>query len=132
MIKFKNIGLAITGAIVGITGHHYGGKSKFWPTTEGWDLTLFYKYLDSLSLLEESAFFHIVVIIFIMFIVWNIYSVIFANELIKYFNLEAKYPRLNKFFKLRLQFQRYYLILNLVLFIVLCIFVLSINILVLA
>jgi len=104
------------------------GKNKFWGES---DLTSFYKYLDSFSLLEESAFFHIVVILTIMCIVWNIYSVIFANEFIKYFNLEAKYPRLNKFFKLRIQFQRYYLVLNLVLFLILCIFVLSINILVL-
>jgi hypothetical protein len=105
------------------------GKNNF---IEESDLTSFYKYLDSLSLLEESALFHIAVIVTIMCIVWNIYSVIFANEFIKYFNLEAKYPRLNKFFKLRIQFQRYYLFLNLVLFLILSIFVLSINILVLA
>jgi len=56
-----------------------------------------YKYLDSLTLLEESAVFHLVVIITIICIVWNVYSVIFANELIKVFNLETRYPRLNKF-----------------------------------
>jgi hypothetical protein len=45
--------------------------------------------------------------------------------------LENKYPRLNKFFILRRQFQWYYLVLNLVFFIIICIFVLCLDILVL-
>lgn len=104
------------------------GKNQFIGESE---ITSLYKYLDSLNILEESAIFHIVIILTIICIVWNIYSVIFANEIIKYFNLENKYPRLNKFFILRRQFQWYYLVLNLVFFIIICIFVLCLDILVL-
>ena len=42
----------------------------------------------------------------------NILSVLFGNEIIRYFNLEEKFPRLGLFFRLRLKFQRYYLIWN--------------------
>lgn len=42
---------------------------------EGLDLTSFNKYLESLSILEESALFHIIFRITLVFIVWNIYSV---------------------------------------------------------
>lgn len=95
-------------------------------------IDVLYAYLDSLSLLEESAIFHIIVILTILIIVFNIYSVLLGNEILKYLNIEEKYPRLTKILKLRLQFQRYYLIFNLLYLICICIFVLFINILVLA
>lgn len=103
------------------------GKDKLFSS-----LSPIYDYLDSLTLLEESALFHIVVLLVILSIAFNIYSVLFGNEVIKYFKLEEKYPRLHIFFKLRLQFQRYYLILNLILLIIICTVAISLNILVLA
>ena len=99
------------------------------------DLNLYwdwlYNYLDTLTLLEESAFFHILVLSVIFVIVFNIYSVLFGNEVIKYFKLEERFPKLNIFFKLRTQFQRYYLILNLILLICVCLISISLNLLVL-
>ena len=77
-------------------------------------LEAYYNFLDSLTLLEEAAFLHILYIFLILSMIMNIYSAFFANEIINYFNLEEKYPKLNKFFNLRLQFQRYYLIVNLI------------------
>ena len=77
------------------------------------NLNLFYENLDTLNILEVSALFHLLVIFAFMIIIFNIYSTIFGNEIIKYFKLEEKYPKLKKIFKLRLQFQRYYLIFNL-------------------
>ena len=50
----------------------------------------------------------------------NILSVLFGNEVIKYFNLEEKFPRLGLFFRLRLKFQRYYLILNVLTLLFVC------------
>ena len=87
-------------------------------------------FLDSLSLLEESAFFHILIMLTMIFIMSNIYSVLFGNEIIRIFKLEEKFPKLNKFFQF-LKFQRYYLILNLVYFIVVVSFVLFLDILIL-
>ena len=85
------------------------GPDKFLP-----DLTSLYEYLDSLSLLQESAFFHIIVLTVILTCILNITSVFFGNEIISYFKLEEKYPKLAFFFKVRNQFQRYYLIFTLI------------------
>jgi hypothetical protein len=63
--------------------------------------------------------------------VFNIYSVLFGNEIIKYLKLEEKYPKWNTFFKLRTQFQRYYFILNLILLICIILIAISLNLLVL-
>lgn len=97
-----------------------------WPTIG--DL---YSYLDTLNLLEFSALFHIVVLITILIIGFNILSVLMGNEIIKYFNLEEKYPKLAIFFQLRLKYQRYYILTHMFLLFIICIVVILINILVL-
>ena len=50
------------------------------------NLDSFYKYLDSLSLLEESALFHIFILSFILLTLVSLISTLFANELINLFN----------------------------------------------
>lgn len=65
------------------------------------NLKKFYEFLDSLTLLQESAFLHILMFISLLLIVFNILGALFGNEIIKYFNLEKKYPSLTTFFKLR-------------------------------
>ena len=69
-----------------------------------------YDYLNNMSLLEEASLLHILLFLVIMVTVFNILVALFSNEIIKYFNLEQKYPSLDAFFKLRIKFQRYYLI----------------------
>jgi hypothetical protein len=69
-----------------------------------------YGYLNNMSLLEEASLLHILLFLVIMFTVFNILIALFSNEIIKYFDLEKKYPSLDAFFKLRIKFQRYYLI----------------------
>lgn len=88
-------------------------------------------YLDSLSLLEESAIVHIAIFIAILVTLFNILSVFFGNELIKYFNLENKFSSLATFFKLRYTFQRYYLLWNIFFLFILCLSGIFVNILVL-
>ena len=84
------------------------------------DISSFYDYLDNLSLLDELALFYIIILTSLISIGFNITSVFFGNEIIIYFNLEQKFPRLAFFFRLRSQFQKYYLIINLsLLFIIL-------------
>lgn len=102
------------------------GPDKFLP-----DLTSLYEYLDSLSLLQESAFFHIIVLTVILTCILNITSVFFGNEIISYFKLEEKYPKLAFFFKVRNQFQRYYLIFTLIVMVWLCFGALFLNLLIL-
>ena len=57
----------------------------------------------------------------------NIFSALFANEIIKYFNLENRFPRLSLFFKIRLTLQKYYLIWSAFVLMVVCIFAIIIN-----
>jgi uncharacterized membrane protein len=87
-----------------------------------------YKYLDSLSVFKEHALLHIFILIALVLIVLNIVAVFFSNELLKYFDIEQKYPSLATFFKLRAKYQRYYLMWNCLLLIILCFLGIGINI----
>ena len=104
-----------------------GNRNKF---ISDFSLDDFYKFLDSLTLLEESAFLHILTFVFILLTVFSIISTLFSNELISYFNLETKYPRLGVFFRLIAKYQRYYLIWNFLTLIFICIMGIVINLLV--
>ncbi len=93
------------------------------------DLNKFYSYLDGLSLHQEGALFNIFVLLVILVTIFSILGVFFGNEIIKYFDLENKYPKLSTFFKVRAKLQRYYLMWNIFILLSLCIFGLFINIL---
>ena len=67
-----------------------------------------YEYLDSITLLQESALINILIFILILITVFNIITSMFANEIIKYFNIETKYPKLTNILKLRITLQKYY------------------------
>lgn len=95
------------------------------------DFISFYDYLNTLTVLQETVLFHLLVLIAIIGIVFNIASVFFGNEFIKYFNLETKFPKFAIFFKLRSKYQKYYLILNISLMFILCLGGIFINILIL-
>ena len=95
------------------------------------DLSPIYQYLDSLTLLEESALLHICFFTLIFFISINIISTLFANEMILYFNLGDKHPYLKKLLLLRSKFQRYYFILNFSLLFIIIIVALSLNLIIL-
>ena len=90
----------------------------------------FYQFLDSLSLLHHSSLLHICIFILLVLTVINIVSTLFGNELIKYFKLEEKFPRLSKFFKLRVTLQKYYLMWNVIILFLCCIVGIGINILI--
>ena len=79
---------------------------------KSFNLEPFYSYLDSLTLFQESAFLNILILLFILCCIFSITSIFFGNEIIRYFDLEARFPRLSIYFKLRNTFQRYYLFWN--------------------
>ena len=66
----------------------------------------FYEHLDTLSILQESSILHILLFTVLTVTVLNILSVLFGIELIKYFKLEERMPKLSGFCSLRAQFQR--------------------------
>ena len=70
----------------------------------------FIKYLDSLTLLQESALLHMLMFTYIICTLFTIIGVFFGNELINYLDLENKNRYLSSFLKIRARLQRYYLI----------------------
>lgn len=93
------------------------------------NLESFYKYLNSLNLIELSALYHILVLVAIAFLSFNILSAVLGNEIIKYFKLEE--TKLAAFLRLRLKFQKYYLTLSFSLIFLLIFVSIQINLLVL-
>lgn len=93
-------------------------------------LTQYYDFLNSLSLHQESAFINILLFLLLMLTILNILAIFFGNEIIKYFNLESKFPSLASFFKLRTKFQKYYLLWNIFIFFVVCFIGIFINIII--
>ena len=108
----------------------YTGEIKKFIGNSNFNLDYIYSYLDSLSLLQESALLHICIFITILLTLTNIFATLFANEIINYFDLENKYPSISGFLKLRAKFQKYYLIWNLIILLVLILGAIAINILV--
>lgn len=66
-------------------------------------------YLNNLSLLDESAILHILLFLILLLTALNILAIMFGNDIVKYLNLENKYPSLSNLLKLRNKLQRYYL-----------------------
>jgi hypothetical protein len=95
------------------------------------NLESFYKYLNSLNLIELSALYHILVLVAIAFLSLNILSAVLGNEIIKYFKLEENFPKLSAFLRLRIKFQKYYLTLSFSLIFLLIFASIQINLLVL-
>lgn len=66
-------------------------------------------YLNNLSLLDESAILHILLFLILLLTALNILAIMFGNDIVKYLNLENKYPSLSNLLKLINKLQRYYL-----------------------
>jgi len=69
-------------------------------------------FISSLNLEQVGLVAHITTSIFIIVCLLNILSVLMSDFLIKYFELEIKFPKLSIFLQLRRKFKTYYLILN--------------------
>jgi hypothetical protein len=89
----------------------------------------FYRYLDSLTLLQEVSLLHICMFSVLILTVFNILSVLFGNEILRFFKLEKRFPRLSVFFRIRATLQRYYLMWNVFILFVFCLFGIGINLL---
>nr|YP_010044375.1 LAGLIDADG endonuclease [Trametes versicolor]QPF23616.1 LAGLIDADG endonuclease [Trametes versicolor] len=104
-----------------------GGKNF----VSDFNFQVYYDYLNSLTQIQEGSLIHILLFLTIFFSILNILAALLGNELIQYFNLEKKYPRLALFFRLRVKFQRYYLLWNIFYIILVCIVSVGFNLLIL-
>ena len=107
------------------------GSNKLVACATDFNLESFYEYLNSLNLLELSALYHIIVLVVIAILSFNVLSAVLGNEIIKYFKLEESFPKLAAFLRLRLKFQKYYLTLSFSLLFLLIFASIQINLLVL-
>ena len=86
------------------------------------------EYFDTLALSQVINIVHISSYILIFIFLIEIIGILFGNELIKYFNLENRFPKLAIFFKIRAKLQKYVLIWNFFIIFALCLFCISFNI----
>ena len=83
--------------------------------------TEFQNYLSSLPLEKIGALGHILISIAILMSLVSIIFIFYGDFLIKYFNLEEKFPNLARFIQFRRKFQQYYFAIN-ICFIILALF----------
>lgn len=65
-------------------------------------------YLATLTLPQHLAFIHLCFLVALAISIINLASVFYSDSLIKYFELETRYPKLAKFFVIRRKLQQYY------------------------
>ena len=102
---------------------------KFWVNDFISAINILYRYLDTLTLHQEGALFNLIILISILSNLFSILGIFFGNEIIKYFKIENKYPWLRSFLLIRAKFQRYYLMWNIFMLFVFCLFGIGINLL---
>lgn len=79
-------------------------------------IKIFYKnlneYFMSLNIIEISYLVNFIGLLIIIFNVWAIVITLYSDYIIKYFNIEEKYPKLAKFIKIRRIAGNFYIIFN--------------------
>ena len=86
-------------------------------------------YLDTLTQIEELSLFNTLAFGVLILNIYSILGVFFGNELIKYFDLENKFPKLAFYFKLRTKLQKYYLLWDISIMFLICILGIALNVL---
>lgn len=88
----------------------------------------FQNYLETLSLEQLHSLSHILFLICLLISTFNLAAIFYGDSLIKYLNIENKYPSLAYFISIRRKFQQYYFGWNLFLIISVLIVLLLFNI----
>lgn len=87
-----------------------------------------YYIIDTLSQTQKGALIHLSMSITILLCLFSLIGVFYGEQLINYFNLEQRYPKLAGIIKLRRKFQQYYFLWNSLIIIVLLLVVISLNV----
>jgi hypothetical protein len=93
------------------------------------------QYLDSLQSIidgfnyeQNLAMSNILGSMFIIFSLISIISIFYGDKLIRFFDLENRFPKLAKFIQIRRKFQQYYLLMNISLIIIILLLIIYVNI----
>nr|AVR57746.1 hypothetical protein C0989_000026 [Termitomyces sp. T132] len=90
-----------------------------------------YDFLDTLNLIQLVSTFHTLILMLILLNIFRLFNFFFYDELIKYFNLEKKYPRLAFYFKIRAKISKVSVALTFLFIIFICLWGISLNLLIL-
>lgn len=85
-------------------------------------------YLSCLDMEQTLSLLHIIFCISILIALYNLIMVFYSEQILKYFDLENKYPKFGRFLKMRSKFQLYYFTLNFIIILVVLLFLLLLNI----
>jgi hypothetical protein len=89
------------------------------------------QFFSTLNFEQTLAIFHISGSIFILISFYSILFIFFGDYLIKYFNLEEKYPKLANFIKIRRKLQNYYVLINIIIIVLILIVMIYVDLLLL-
>lgn len=91
-------------------------------------LDAYLNWFNHLSLLKQGAVTHIVLSIAMFLSLTSLITVFYGDSLIKYWDIETKYPRIAKYIGLRRKFQQYYFFFNTVGILIILGIIISLNI----
>ena len=86
-----------------------------------------YQFFSTLNFEQTLAILHISGSIFILISLYSIMLIYFGDYFINFFNLEAKYPKIANFIKIRRKFQIYYVLINIIVIIFILLIIIYIN-----
>lgn len=108
---------------------HLGEGDNFMDGNPIFKLITEYKeYLNTLSSIETCLLINITTSMFILTCIISIFYSIFGNYFINKFSLEQRFPKLSKIIKLRVTFQKYYIIINSIFIIIAVLSLIFVNI----
>ena len=88
---------------------------------------MIFNNFNNLSFEQNLYLLHLSASIAILLCLFTIISIIYTNQLIDYFKIELRYPKLAKYLLLRKKLQNYYLLLNVIIILIMCIIIIYIN-----
>lgn len=69
-------------------------------------------FLNTLTVIQKGALGHLLAAIFLLFCFTTIITIFYGETLIKYFEIEKRFPKIARFIEIRRKFQQYYFLLN--------------------
>jgi hypothetical protein len=76
------------------------------------------EFLNTLTVEQHSPILNILGLIIIFSCIISIIIIIYSEYLIRYFNIETRYPKISKFIQIRRTLQQYYLSINLIIILI--------------
>jgi hypothetical protein len=91
----------------------------------------FFNNINNLSFEDTIYVCHLSGSIAILISIISIITIFYSNQIIEYFKLETKYPRIAKFIQLRRKFQNFYIVIDFIIILFVCVAMIYINLLLL-